>query len=111
MNLLQRRLLAKRTNTDKVNFSNKMLTTRQIYTSDLVLINFDLGQEIYFLIVKNKLLSNLNKNEIVSMSKLETLLINSEIKALSIDLNAITGSGFKRECEIINKFIGKSGTF
>ena len=107
MNLFKRSLSAKRNDTEQIKYASKMLMTKDIYLTDKIAIDFAMGQELYYYIVKWKNSSNNITGNIISLHKLETELGSS--KVLSIGLTQIEGKGFKRECALIDKFIEEAG--
>lgn len=105
MNLFERAVSIKRNNTSKIKYLNQSFTTKDLYLNDLVLIDFIIGQEIYYFVVKSKFRPKVGQ---IYNSKEINELIEDE-KVLSIELKSLKIGQFKSEQKKINNFIKQVG--
>lgn len=105
MDLFKRAVLIKRNSTTKIKYLNRSFTTKDLYLSDVILIDFILGQEIFYFVAKSKTKPELNK---VYSSKEINELLDDE-KVLAIELKSLKIGQFKSEQKKIDNFIKQVG--
>lgn len=106
MNIFDRALIFKRNNIKNIAMLDRPFTSKDLFLNDIVTIDFVVGQEIYFFVVKSK--DTKLKNNVLSSIDLQDV-INENTKAISIKLNTLKPSQFKSEQKNIYNFIRQVG--
>ena len=106
MNIFDRALFLKRNNIKNIAMLDRPFTSKDLFLNDIVTIDFVVGQEIYFFVVKSK--DTKLKNSVLSSIDLQDV-INENTKAISIKLNTLKPSQFKSEQKNIYNFIRQVG--
>lgn len=106
MNIFDRALILKRNNIQNIAMIDRAITSKDLFLNDLVTIDFVVGQEIYFFVVKTK--ETKLKNNVLSSIDLQDV-INENTKAISMNLNTLKPSQFKSEQKAIHNFIRQVG--
>lgn len=106
MNIFDRALILKRNNIKNIAMLDRLFTSKDLFLNDVVTIDFVVGQEIYFFVVKSK--DTKLKNDVLSSIDLQDV-INEDTKAISIKLDTLKPSQFKSEQKTIHNFIRQVG--
>nr|DAV25172.1 MAG TPA: hypothetical protein [Caudoviricetes sp.] len=106
MNIFDRALILKRNNIKNITMLDRAFTSKDLFLNDIVLIDFAIGQEIYFFVFKS--VDTKLKNNVLSSIDLQDV-INENTKAISINLNTLKSNQFKSEQKIIYNFIRQVG--
>ena len=107
MNIFDRALEIKVTNLNLTMVNS--FSSKDLYLNNNVFLNFIVGQEIYFLVIKTNTFTK--KNTIYTYDEVMHHMLNnnSAPKAISISLESLKPTQFKEERKIIDKFIKKVG--
>ena len=109
MNIFDRALQCQRMALRKINFLNRPFTTRDLYFSDIVAIDFIIGQRMFFYIVKNNCKFGYMKNDILDSIEIQDVIKDNDIRVISIDFNNLRDTQFAKEQAEIKKIINGAG--
>lgn len=105
MELFKRSILSIKS-ASNINHIDKPFTTKDLFLNKVVLINFTLGQEIYYYVQKHEDKNYVNK---IYNSK-DIRRVTADIdKVLAIELCSLKSSQFKSEQKAISKYIEQVG--
>lgn len=105
MNIFDRAIAIKLRNIGNIAILNSF-TSKDLFLNDVVAINFVIGQEIYFYIVKAE--NTKLKDSVLSSIDLQDAM-NENTKAISINLDVLKPNQFKVEKKTIYNFMRQVG--